>query len=154
MNVSWTCKPFDQLSPSDLYLILQLRNEVFIVEQNCVYQDLDNKDQQSFHLCCWQQNTLVAYARIMPPGLAYENPSIGRVVSSLTVRHNGTGKELMKKAIEKVYELFGNKPITIGAQFYLKNFYASLGFEQISDIYLEDGIDHIKMLRKNTASIQ
>ncbi len=147
MNINWTCKSFDDLSNNELYAILRLRSEVFVVEQNCVFLDCDNKDQQSFHLCGWQQNILVAYARLMPPGLTYKEASIGRVINSLTVRGKGAGKVLMEKAIEKLHGLFGESPITIGAQLYLKKFYESFGFLQTGDIYDEDGIDHIKMRR-------
>lgn len=146
MNINWSCKAFNALTPDELYSILQLRNEVFVVEQNCVYQDCDDKDQQSFHLCGWQDNNLVAYSRLMPAGLAYKDVSIGRVVTSPSIRHNKIGKALMEMAMKNLYELFGKTSITIGAQLYLKHFYESLGFTQSSDVYLEDGIGHIKMI--------
>jgi ElaA protein len=145
--ITWHCKAFQTLSPSELYCILQLRNEVFIVEQKCIYQDCDDKDPQSYHLMGWQQNKLIAYTRLIPAGLSYEQISIGRVVTSPLVRRKNIGKELMKKSIEEVHSLFGKTPIKIGAQFYLKLFYESFGFKQVSEIYLEDGIDHIKMIR-------
>ena len=148
MNIQWTLKPFDGLSPRELYAILQLRNEVFVVEQNCVFQDADDKDQASFHLLGFQQDKLVAYTRLVPSGVAYNEPSIGRVVTSPAVRGTGAGKELMQVSIEKTYELFGIKPIKIGAQLYLKKFYEGFGFEQISDPYLEDGIPHIYMMKQ------
>ena len=151
--ILWECKHFNELNIGDLYAILQLRIEVFIVEQNCVFQDCDDKDQESFHLTGWYQNKLIAYTRIMPPGLSYNEASIGRVITSSAVRRKNIGKELMTRSIEKVYELFGKKPIMIGAQLYLKNFYELLGFKQYSDIYLEDGIEHIKMLQ-NPKEIQ
>ena len=149
----WTLKPFDQLTVHELYAILQLRNEVFAIEQNCVYPDLDDKDQGAFHLMGWaagsvpeEQDKLVAYTRLLPPGLAYPEPSIGRVVTSPLVRRNGTGKELMKRSIEQAHTLFGIIPLKIGAQLYLRQFYASFGFQQTSEVYLEDGIEHIEML--------
>lgn len=148
MDINWICKPFSELSLTELYLILQLRNEVFIVEQNCPYQDCDGVDLQSYHFMGWQQNKLIAYTRLIPEGISYKEISIGRVVTSPLVRGNKLGKELMVKSIEKLYELFENQPIKIGAQFYLKNFYENLGFAQCSDIYLEDGIEHIKMLHQ------
>ena len=151
--ILWECKHFNELNIGDLYAILQLRIEVFIVEQNCVFQDCDDKDQESFHLTGWYQNKLIAYTRIMPPGLSYNEASIGRVITSPAVRRKNIGKELMTRSIQKVYELFGKKPIMIGAQLYLKNFYELLGFKQYSDIYLEDGIEHIKMLQ-NPKDIQ
>ncbi|MDQ6757815.1 MAG: GNAT family N-acetyltransferase [Bacteroidota bacterium] len=146
MNIKWVCKTFDELTPHELYSILQLRNEVFIVEQNCVYQDCDDKDQQSYHIMGWDESKLLAYTRVMPAELSFEVASIGRVVTSPSIRRNKIGKELMIRSIEYLYELFGNVPIKIGAQLYLKQFYESLGFVQTSDIYLEDGIEHIEML--------
>lgn len=150
--IRWITKKFDDLSPHELYAILQLRDEVFVVEQNCVFQDADNKDQHCFHFMGWMpasqggNEKLVAYTRIVPPGIIYEQSSIGRVVTSPSVRKTGIGKTLMQKSIEKTKELFGNNPVLIGAQLYLKTFYESLGFRQISDIYLEDGIKHIQMI--------
>jgi ElaA protein len=122
-----------------------LRNEVFVVEQNCVFQDADNKDQLSFHVMAWQNDLLAGYTRLVPAGIAYEEPSIGRVVTSPKVRQTGIGKLLMQFSIRTSHELLGKTTITIGAQFYLRKFYTSLGFQQCSDIYLEDGIQHIKM---------
>ena len=147
MDITWTCKAFNNLSPGELYSILQLRNEVFVVEQNCVYQDCDNTDQLSHHFMGFHQSKLVAYTRLIPPGVSYEEISIGRVVTSPSIRGSKTGKELMLRSIEKIHELFGKSPIKIGAQLYLKRFYKSLGFIQCSDVYLEDGIEHIKMIR-------
>lgn len=147
MNITWYCKAFDSLTPVELYSILQLRNEVFVVEQNCVYQDCDDKDQQSYHFMGWQQNKLVAYTRLIPGGVAFAEISIGRVVTSRSIRGTKIGKQLMQRSIEKLHELFGKIPIKIGAQLYLKGFYESLGFIKCSDLYLEDGIEHIKMIR-------
>lgn len=144
--INWECKTFAELSPEELYKIIQLRIEVFVVEQKCPFKDLDDKDQQSFHFLGWKQEKLVAYTRLMPPGLSYEEASIGRVVSSQIVRGKNVGKELMERSIIKLYELFGKVSIKIGAQLYLKHFYQSLGFAQCSETYLEDGIEHIKML--------
>ena len=144
-DITFIYKSFSQLTPYELYAILQLRNEVFVVEQNCVFQDADNKDQLSFHVMAWQNDLLAGYTRLVPAGIAYEEPSIGRVVTSPKVRKTGIGKLLMQFSIRTSYELLGKTTITIGAQFYLRNFYTSLGFQQCSDIYLEDGIQHIKM---------
>jgi len=149
MNTNWTCKAFNSLTPGELYSILQLRNEVFVVEQICAFQDCDDKDQDSFHFMGWQQNKLIAYSRLMPSGLAYEEISIGRVVTSSASRNIKIGKELMLRSIDELYKLFEKKTIKIGAQLYLKNFYESFGFSQSSEIYLEDGIEHIKMVLKN-----
>lgn len=147
MNINWSCKAFDSLTPFELYSLLQLRNEVFVVEQNCVYQDCDDKDQRSYHFMGWKQNKLVAYTRLLPAELAYEETSIGRVVTSPSIRGTKIGKELMIRSIDKLHELFGKSPIRIGAQLYLKRFYEALGFIQNSNIYLEDGIEHIIMIR-------
>lgn len=141
----WTYKAFQELSVDELYLILQLRNEVFSVEQNCVYQDADDKDQVAFHLCGWDGKTLAAYCRILPPGISYPCSSIGRVVTSQQHRKGGYGKQLMQMAVEKTLTQFHCSTIIISAQLYLKKFYEAIGFRQTSDAYLEDGIPHIKM---------
>ncbi len=145
--INWTLKTFKELALEELYAILQLRNEVFVVEQNCPYLDLDNKDQKSMHLMGWQNGVLVAYTRILPAGVSFKEASIGRVVTSPTVRRTGIGNELMNQSFEQLYQLYGNIPIRIGAQLYLKKFYESLGFVQVSEIYLEDDIEHIEMLK-------
>jgi len=144
--INWICKKFDDLSPQELYTIMQLRNEVFVVEQNCVYQDADNKDPHCYHLMGLLNNKLIAYTRLLPPGLAYTEASIGRVVSSPSARGGGVGRELMEKSIEQVSQLFGTFSIKIGAQLYLHNFYTSLGFQQTSTVYLEDNIEHVEMI--------
>jgi ElaA protein len=145
--VNWVLKKFDELAPQELYSILQLRNEVFVVEQNCVFQDADNRDQFSFHLMGWEGEKLIAYSRIIPPGMVYEFPSIGRVVTSPLARRNGVGKILMKESIKAIEKLFGDAAIKLGAQLYMKKFYESFGFMQSGEIYLEDGIQHIEMMR-------
>lgn len=150
MKKNWNLKKFEELTVQELYLILQLRYEVFTIEQNCIYPDMDNKDQQAFHLMCFDNEKLIAYARILPPGIAYADPSIGRVVTAHIVRKTGLGKELMSRSIEACINLYGNTDITLSAQLYLKKFYESFGFKAIGDSYLEDGIDHIKMIRKNS----
>jgi ElaA protein len=146
--ITWQLKNFDALTPHELYAILRLRTEVFVVEQACVFQDMDNKDQASLHLMGWKGNDLVAYTRLVPPGVSYQEASIGRVVTAPRERGSGFGKQLMEKSIEEVVHLYGKTPIRLGAQLYLKKFYESLGFRQTSDVYDEDGIDHIEMLRQ------
>ncbi|HEY6954653.1 MAG TPA: GNAT family N-acetyltransferase [Flavisolibacter sp.] len=148
MSIQWVIKKFDDLSPRQVYAILQLRNEVFVVEQNCVFQDADDKDQNSYHLMGFDNNKLVAYTRLVPAGEIYELPSIGRVVTSPSARGTGAGRELMRESIAAVENLFGIQPIKIGAQLYLRKFYESFGFQQASDVYLEDGIEHIYMIRQ------
>ena len=147
MQIQWLLKKFEALSPYELYAVLQLRNEVFVVEQYCVFQDADDKDQNSYHLMGFYNDKLIAYTRLVPPGDSYKEASIGRVVTSPSVRRTGAGKELMEQSIDSVYKIFGVQPIKIGAQLYLKKFYESFGFEKISDVYLEDGIEHIYMIR-------
>jgi ElaA protein len=149
MNITWYHKHFNDLNTTELYQILQLRNEVFIVEQNCPFQDLDDKDFKCFHLIGFDTDfqKIMAYTRIVPSGVSYEEASIGRVVTSPQARGGGIGKELMQKSIELLGELYGNVSIKIGAQYYLKKFYESFGFQQVEEVYLEDGIEHILMIR-------
>ncbi len=144
----WILKPFNELTPKELYNILQLRNEVFIVEQNCPYQDCDNKDLYAFHLMAMEQDKLLAYTRLLAPGISYSESSIGRVVSSPSTRKTGMGKRLMEESIRQIEQLFQTDIIRIGAQLYLKKFYESFGFIQEGESYLEDNIPHIIMLRK------
>lgn len=144
--MEFSLKSFDALTPNELYQILTLRSEVFVVEQQCVFLDMDQKDQKSEHLMIWDEKNLVAYCRILPAGVSYTEPSIGRVVSSPKYRKTGAGRLLMQQAIEITRQRYGNQPIRIGAQLYLKKFYSSLGFEAQGDIYLEDGIEHVEMI--------
>ena len=146
--MNWTIKKFGELTLDELYNILQLRNEVFIVEQDCVYKDLDGKDRSAWHLMAVEDDKLVAYTRILPPGVSYSDPAIGRVVTSSLKRRSGLGRELMKRSIEACEKLFGKTSITLSAQVYLQNFYASFGFIVIGEEYLDDGIPHIDMSRK------
>jgi len=148
MEITWVLKSFDALTVDELYAVLQLRNAVFVVEQNCPYQDADNKDQLSFHLMGWIKNDLAAYTRIIPQGISYTQASIGRVVTSPAYRGHGLGRALMKESIEKTFSQFNCLEIKIGAQVYLEKFYTSLGFIQTSEQYLEDDIPHIEMLLK------
>lgn len=148
MSINWKIIHFNDLNPHELYAIIQLRNEVFVVEQNCVFQDADDKDQGAFHLMGWQNEKLVAYTRLLPAGAAYKEASIGRVVTSPLARRTGIGRELMEQSINTLFQLWGQQDIQIGAQLYLKKFYESFGFVQTGDVYLEDGIEHIHMIRK------
>lgn len=147
-DLTWICKYFTGLTASELYAILRLRNEVFVVEQNCVFQDADGKDQQCYHLLGLVNNELAAYARLVPAGVIYQYISIGRVVTSPKYRRFGIGKALMQQAIDECFKLFGEQTIKIGAQLYLKSFYESFGFRQSGDGYDEDAIAHIYMLRE------
>lgn len=144
--MQWRLIRFSELSIHELYAVLQLRSIVFVVEQNCPYLDTDDKDQDAWHLLGWQEKQLVAYTRLLPPGLAFEEPSIGRVVTAPRIRRTGIGRVLMQKSIDHCHTLFGKIPIQIGAQQYLESFYGSLGFEISGSPYLEDGIPHIHMI--------
>ncbi|CAM4345947.1 ElaA protein [Pedobacter westerhofensis] len=147
MEFTELCKPFEALTPKELYAILRLRSEIFVVEQNCIFLDMDNKDQECQHLMLYQNKELMAYARIAPAGLTFVQASIGRIVSSQAARGKGFGKQLVQLAIENCIRLNGNNPIKIGAQLYLKAFYESFGFVSEEDFYDEDGIDHVHMIR-------
>ena len=146
MNIRWQCKPFNELSSHELYKILHLRNAVFVVEQNCVFQDADDKDEGCLHLMGFLNDILIAYTRIVPPGYIYNEASIGRVVTSPAYRNKGLGKELMQRSVEACRMYFGNTAIKIGAQYYLIKFYTGLGFKPVGEKYLEDGIEHVHML--------
>ncbi|XZF13086.1 GNAT family N-acetyltransferase [Chitinophagaceae bacterium MMS25-I14] len=144
--MNWILRSFNQLTNDELYALLLLRSKVFVVEQNCIFLDMDNKDQKSYHLLGYDNDILVAYTRLVPAGVSYEEMSIGRVVTDPGFRAKGMGKELMQQSIEAIYRLYGKQPVRIGAQLYLKYFYESFGFVQASDTYIEDGIPHIEML--------
>lgn len=146
MNITFTAIPFQILNVFQLYDILQLREEVFIIEQNCIYKDIDNYDKKSLHLLGYNdENILVAYARILPPNLKYKDASIGRVVTKLSNRNLGLGRKLMNEAINTIKTNHENSDITISAQYHLHAFYESLGFNRVGEIYDEDGIPHIEM---------
>ncbi len=141
-------KTFDELTTQELYEILRLRSEVFVVEQDCVYQDIDGKDERALHIIGTKQGDIVAYARIFKAGDYSEEASIGRVVVQKEQRKYGYGKDIMKDSIRVVRERFNESIIRVSAQLYLERFYHELGFEQVGDGYLEDGIPHIGMLCK------
>ena len=145
--LSFSCLPFDQLTPYELYDIMALRQEVFVVEQNCPYLDADGKDLHSWHLMGRDvQGKLICYTRLLPEGLSYDGyVSIGRVVSSPAARGAGAGKILIRRSIDMCRHLFGNQPKKIGAQTYLLKFYARFGFQSTGEEYLEDCIPHTKM---------
>lgn len=147
MKLKTICPSFDELSLIGLYRILQIRNQVFYVEQRCDDLDLDDWDQQSHHLCLYDGDILCGYARLLPPGLAYTEASIGRVAVLSSYRGRGIGKKLMEIAIHECIRIFTPEAIKISGQLYLQRFYESLGFEQISPVYLEAGIEHIKMIK-------
>ena len=147
--ITWKFKAFDELTIHELYQSLALRAAVFVVEQNVAYQDLDKKDLPSFHLLGFDSaKNLVAYARILPAGIAYKELSIGRVIVSQNYRKNGFGRELMLQCFQNIEQQFGKVPIRISGQVYLEKFYQSLGFKSQGESYLDDGIPHVEMLRE------
>lgn len=138
-------KKFSELTTTELYSILKLRSEVFVVEQNCVYQDVDNKDQKAIHLFISDENEVIAYTRLFNKGDYFNQASIGRVVVHQKYRNKKLGHLLMKDSIKAIEKHYNTSKITISAQTYLKNFYESHQFKQVGEAYLEDGIPHIKM---------
>ncbi|WP_236574098.1 GNAT family N-acetyltransferase [Hydrogenophaga sp. PBL-H3] len=144
---TWRCLPFDALHARTLYALLQLRTEVFVMEQHCVFQDMDGADAQCFHLLGEGARGLEAYARLVPAGLKFNEASIGRVVTLPAARGGGLGHVLMREAVRALHGLWGMQPIRIGAQAHLQPFYRQHGFEPSGPMYIEDGIDHIEMLR-------
>ena len=148
MTIEWKIKSFEALSVHELYDLLRLRSEIFVVEQNCVYLDLDGKDKVALHLFGEFEGKIVAHARLFKAGISFDNASIGRVTVAADYRDRKWGHDLMREAIAGILLHFGESQITIGAQLYLKKFYESHGFMQTSDMYLEDDIPHIEMKRE------
>lgn len=148
MALEWKIKAFEELSVYELYDILKLRSEIFVVEQNCVYLDLDGKDKIALHLFGEYEGKIVAHARLFKAGISFDNASIGRVTVDANYRDKKWGHDLMREAIAGILHHFGERKITIGAQLYLKKFYESHGFVQSSEMYLEDDIPHIEMKRE------
>jgi ElaA protein len=141
-------KHFHELTTQELYNILQLRSEVFVVEQNCIYQDIDGKDQKAVHIFIKENQDVLAYSRVFNEGEYFENPSIGRVVVKKEKRGTELGKKIMMEGAKYIKETFTNKKIEISAQKYLKDFYSELGYEFTGNEYLEDGIPHIRMIKQ------
>lgn len=148
MAIKWELKSWEELTTNELYDLLALRAEVFVVEQNCPYQDCDGKDRKSMHLWGIDNDEIIACLRICMPGVSYAEMSIGRVVVKEEHRGKALGKVIMKKAVEWTQQK-GEKAVRISAQCYLRKFYKTLGFEEVSEEYLEDGIPHVEMLLKN-----
>jgi ElaA protein len=149
--VTFECRHFADIGGREMYAMLALRSRVFVVEQQCVYLDPDGLDVEAHHLLGWSDGdagvrSLLCATRILPPGAAYAEPSIGRVVTAPAVRGGGMGRRLMGVALEQCAHLYPGQSVRIGAQRYLESFYASLGFETVSPPYVEDGIPHVTML--------
>jgi ElaA protein len=151
-SASWQFSRFRDLSIDDLYAIVRLREAVFIIEQNCPYPDADGRDPFAWHLLGWRDGAdgqeLAAYARIFEPGIRYHEASLGRIVTSPTVRGTGLGRQLMVEALKRAETVAPNQPIKIAAQRRLENFYTGYGFKTVSDPYQEDGIIHVDMVRE------
>ncbi len=146
-TISWQLIPFVEMSASQLHALLTLRAAVFVVEQNCPYQDPDEKDLKAVHVLGWCGDKLVACARILPAGVSYQEVSIGRVATGGEVRGGGAGRELMRACMQGIEKLYGNVPVKISAQSYLQKFYESFGFMRTEKAeYLEDDIPHIEMI--------
>lgn len=145
-GLAWRQAHFDALSPHELYALLQLRSAVFVVEQNCLFQDMDDTDAQAIHLMAWDGARLLAYARCMAPGITFGEASIGRIAIPIVARGTGLGQLLVQNAIGVVLTTWGPQPIRIGAQARLKTFYQGLGFDDMGIPYVEDGIDHLEMV--------
>ncbi|HJO10619.1 MAG: GNAT family N-acetyltransferase [Gammaproteobacteria bacterium] len=145
-DISWTCDPFGQLTNHQLYALLQLRTEVFVMEQNCAYQDMDDLDQKAFHVQGLRDGKLICYGRLLAPGVKYAEPAIGRIICILAMRREGLGRLLMYKTMAYCEELWPGQAIRISAQHHLESFYNEFGFTAVSEPYMEDGIPHIEML--------
>ena len=140
---------FNSISKDELYDVLSLRQRVFIIEQDCFYEDLDYSDQDANHLLLYEDNKLIAYSRVFPPGIKYDAASIGRIVTDLDYRGKGYGKIITQESIQFLKNNFPESDISISAQYRLIDFYENLGFEREGNVYLEDDIDHIKMTLKS-----
>lgn len=147
MNIE--IKKFEELSIYELYEILKIRAEIFVVEQECPYNDVDGKDIKSTHIMIKNNGKIEGYLRVLPPGISFESSSLGRVLIKEEGRKKGLGKILLKEGIKHVFQVYKENVITIGAQAYLIDFYKSFGFEPISEIYLEDNIPHLNMKLQN-----
>lgn len=147
--LTYTFKPFDALTAREVYEVMRARQAVFVLEQTCLYPDIDDWDPPSHHLIARDADgDLVGYLRIVPPGERYEEPSIGRVLTTAKVRRHGYGRQIMQEGIRRVGELFPGRDIRLPAQCYLERFYQELGFVTVSDPFDEDGIPHVEMLRR------
>jgi ElaA protein len=147
MTIDWQWRRYAELSPLEIHAIFAARQAVFIVEQTCPYPDIDGKDLEALHLSGWSGDQLAAYLRLLAPGVSYEEPSLGRIITTDIARGTGLGRELVARGLDKLHELYPELPTRIGAQAHLEKFYGSLGFVQASEPYDEDGIMHIEMLR-------
>jgi ElaA protein len=147
MAIEWQWSRLSDLTVVQLYAVFAAREAVFVVEQTCVYQELDGLDLDAEHLIGWSGDDVAAYLRVLDPGKRFEEPSIGRVLTTQKFRSLGLGREMMHRALERIDERFAGLPVRISAQAHLQAFYSSFGFAKVSEQYLEDGIPHLEMLR-------
>ena len=147
--MEWKIKTFNKLSNDELYEIIKIRSEVFVIEQQCIYEECDGKDKKAYHLFGEEDGEILVYLRILEKGVSFDEISIGRVLVNKKYRSKGLAKEMMLRAIEFIEDTLNGKVIRISAQEYLLKFYSSLGFVKVSQVYLEDGIPHMDMLYNN-----
>lgn len=148
LPVTWSWKAFAELTAAELYAALKLRSAVFVVEQACAFLDMDDCDQSCWHLLGWCGTELIAYLRLVPPGIKYAEASIGRVINATSVRGTGVGKQLFAEGVREAERRFPGQPLRIGAQSYLERFYGDFGFVRVGEPYMEDGILHLEMVRE------
>lgn len=148
MGIRWQWCRLDDLSVRQAHAIFAAREAVFVVEQACAYQELDELDADALHLVAWDEYKVAAYLRVLAPGVRFAEPSIGRVLTAAGFRRNGLGRELMARALTQVDAMYAGQAIRISAQTHLQLFYGAFGFVCVSETYLEDGIPHVEMLRK------
>jgi ElaA protein len=143
--MEWKIKTFNQLTTHELYDILKAREEIFIIEQECIYHDMDSNDLDAVHVFAMEGNQVICYLRILGKGVRFDEVSLGRVITRPAYRRKGYGEQLMQRAIDYITEVMGEEKIRISAQTYLEIFYGNVGFKKVSDVYLEDGQDHCEM---------
>lgn len=147
LTVNWHIKTFNELTSDELYRILQVRVDIFVVEQNCPYPEVDGKDRNCWHIFAEKNEEILAYTRLLPPGLSYKEAAVGRVLVKKEYRGTGMGRELMTRSVDFLNKTLDEPEIRLQAQEYAENFYGSFGFERISETYLEDDIPHVDMKR-------
>jgi ElaA protein len=147
--MEWSIKTYDELTKDELYEILKKRIDVFVVEQNCPYDEIDNRDKDSYHIFFKKDKDIIAYLRVLEPGISFEDVSIGRVLVDKNQRGNGLAIEMMDKANDFIINNLRYDIIRISAQEYLISFYENLGFKKVSNVYLEDDIPHVEMVYQN-----
>ncbi|MCA1054054.1 GNAT family N-acetyltransferase [Rossellomorea aquimaris] len=149
--MTWNLKRFDELSTIELYSILKERTDVFVVEQECPYPEIDGKDLKSYHLYKEENGEVVAYSRLLPPGVSYEEASIGRILVKRSHRGKGIATELLRRSLAFIHDEMGESTVKIQAQEYLRDFYGSFGFQAVTETYLDDGIPHIDMVLEKSS---